>query len=40
MLVLINNYGAINFDEYIPVVESDKNKKLIGTVKVYHALEY
>ena len=36
----INNYENINFDEYIPVVESLKDKKLIGVVKVYHCLEY
>jgi hypothetical protein len=40
MLVLINNYEVINFDEYIPVVESLEDTKLIGIVKVYHCLEY
>lgn len=40
MLVLINNYEVINFDEYIPVVESLDDTKLIGIVKVYHCLEY
>jgi hypothetical protein len=40
MLILINNYENINFDEYIPVVESIEDSKLIGIVKVYHCLEY
>ena len=40
MLVLINDYTVINFDQYIPVVESLEDAKLIGIVKVYHCLEY
>ena len=40
MLVLINSYENINFDEYIPVCMSESNWKLVGTVKVYHCLEY
>jgi Voltage gated chloride channel len=40
LLLVLNSYEAINYDEYIPVLNNPESRKLVGAVRVVQCFEY
>lgn len=40
LILLINRYDKINLNDQIPVIQNDKTRKLVGSVKLMDMLRY